>query len=176
MPRLDALRDALPDHARDTRLNLPAVLGEGTSLSPAQRWGVAVAVAAGLRDKALTDALAADALEAGVTEATLADAYSAASIMAMNNVYYRFRHLVGKPSYREKPPRLRMNALGRPASSKVDLELFCLAVSAVNGCGDCVTSHEATLLQSGATEDQVHDAVRVAAVVHAATVARALAG
>ena len=52
------------------------------------------------------------------------DAVAAAALMAMNNVYYRFRHLIGKPSYGDQPARLRMNRLVKPAASKVDFELF----------------------------------------------------
>ena len=89
----------------------------------------------------------------------------------MNNVYYRFRHLVGKPSYGEKPARLRMNRLAKPATSKVDFELFSLAVSAINGCETCIQAHEKVVLEGGLTEDQVHDAVRIAATIHAAAVA-----
>jgi alkyl hydroperoxide reductase subunit D len=64
-----------------------------------------------------------------------------------------------------------MQRLAQPRTSKLDFELLCLAVSAVNGCQACVQSHEASLLHLGATEAQVHDAVRIAAVVHAAGVA-----
>jgi alkyl hydroperoxide reductase subunit D len=91
--------------------------------------------------------------------------------MAMNNVYYRFRHLVGKPSYGEKPARLRMNRLVKPAGSKTDFELYCLAVSAINGCGTCMESHEKVVTAAGLSEDQVHDAVRIAATINAAAVA-----
>jgi alkyl hydroperoxide reductase subunit D len=174
---LDALRDALPEPARDTKLNLQAVLGPGApgALTPAQRWGVAVATAAAARHRTLLDAILRDAA-AEVEPAVLEDALAAASLMAMNNVYYRFRHMVGKPSYSEKPARLRMNRLVKPATSKVDFELFSLAVSAVNGCEACVRSHEQVVTQGGLTEDAVHDAVRIAAVVHAAAVSLELPG
>jgi alkyl hydroperoxide reductase subunit D len=91
--------------------------------------------------------------------------------MAMNNVYYRFRHMVGKPSYEAKPARLRMQRIAKPATNKADFELFCLAVSAINGCEVCIRSHEAVVIDGGLTEDQVVDAVRIAAVVNAAAVA-----
>ncbi len=168
MAALDAIRDALPEPARDTKLNLQAVLQPG-ALTPAQRWGVAVATAAAARNAALLDALLRDAA-AEVDAAVLDDALAAASLMAMNNVYYRFRHMVGKPSYSEKPARLRMNRLVKPTTSKLDFELFSLAVSAVNGCEACVRSHEQVVTQGGLSEDAVHDAVRIAAVVHAAAV------
>jgi alkyl hydroperoxide reductase subunit D len=91
--------------------------------------------------------------------------------MAMNNVYYRFRHMVGKPAYSQKPARLRMQRIAQPLTSKVDFELFCLAVSAVNGCEACVKSHEQVVIEGGLGEEHVHDAVRIAAVVNAAAVA-----
>src|SRR5512141_2230832 len=173
MAALDAIREALPEPARDTKLNLQAVLQPG-ALTPAQRWGVAVATAAAARNATLRDAIIRDA-GAEVDAAVIDDALAAASLMAMNNVYYRFRHMVGKPSYSEKPARLRMNRLVKPAASKLDFELFSLAVSAVNGCELCVRSHEQVVTQGGLSEDAVHDAVRVAAVVHAAAVSLELA-
>jgi alkyl hydroperoxide reductase subunit D len=166
---LDAIREALPDSAKDIKLNLQSVLAEST-LTPAQRWGVAVASAATARHRALLDAMTAGAL-AQVDATVVDDALAAAALMAMNNVYYRFRHMVGKPAYAQKPARLRMNRLGKPATTRVDLELFSLAASAINGCEICVQSHEKAVLDGGLSEDQIHDAVRIAAVVHAAAVA-----
>jgi alkyl hydroperoxide reductase subunit D len=166
---LDGVRDALPEAAKDIRLNLQTVLQAGT-LSPAQRWGTAVAAALAARSPRLRDAVVAEARRE-VDEAVLEDARAAAALMAMNNVYYRFRHIVGKAVYSEKPARLRMNRLVQPAGSKVDFELYALAVSAINGCETCVQAHERTVLAGGLTEDHVHDAVRIAATVNAAAVA-----
>ena len=169
MSRLEALRDAIPYPARDIKLNLQSVLQPG-ALSPAQRWGVAIASAVATRNASLRDALIADA-RVEVGEDVIDDAIASAALMAMNNVYYRFRHLVGKPSYSQMPARLRMQRIARPATNKVDFELFCLAVSAINGCETCIRSHEAVVLQGGLSEEQVHDAVRIAATVNAAAVA-----
>jgi alkyl hydroperoxide reductase subunit D len=91
--------------------------------------------------------------------------------MAMNNIYYRFRHMVGKPVYREKPAGLRMNRMLQPARSRADFELMSLAVSAINGCEACVRAHEKTVTEAGLTPDHVNDAVRIAATVVAAAVA-----
>ena len=169
MTGLEAIREALPDFARDVKLNLGAVLQEG-SLSPAQRWGVAVASAAAAHSPGLLAAVLADAhLE--VPASVVEDALAAATLMGMNNAFYCFRHLVGKPVYAEKPARLRMNRLARPATSKVDVELFSLAVSAINGCETCIQAHERVATEGGLTTDQVHDAVRIAATVNAAAVA-----
>jgi alkyl hydroperoxide reductase subunit D len=168
MSAVESLRARIPEFARDIKLNLQSVLQPGT-LTTEQRWGVAVASAAAARNRELFDALVADA-QAKVGPAVIDDAMAAASIMAMNNVYYRFRHLIGKASYEEKPARLRMQRIAKPATNKPDFELFCLAVSAINSCELCLRSHEAVVLQGGLTEDHVHDAVRIAAVVNAAAV------
>ncbi|HXJ22282.1 MAG TPA: carboxymuconolactone decarboxylase family protein [Polyangia bacterium] len=170
MSALDDLRDAVPDAARDLKLNLQAVLSADGPLSPAQRWGVAVATAVAARNPRLRAAILAEAraqVEPGVVE----DGIAAAALMGMNNVYYRFRHLIGRASYTEKPARLRMNRLVKPAGSKVDFELFCLAVSAINGCATCLQAHETVVLEGGLTEEHVHDAVRIGAAMQGAAVA-----
>jgi alkyl hydroperoxide reductase subunit D len=166
---LDALRDAIPEPARDLRLNLQSVLAE-SSLGAEQRWGVAVACAIASRNARLREAVLADA-RAVVPEAVVEDAVAAAAVMGMNNVFYRFRHLIEKESYGTRPARLRMNRLVKPAGSKTDFELFCLAVSAINGCGTCMQAHERVVLDGGLSEEQVFDAVRIASTIHGAAVA-----
>lgn len=168
-----ALSDRFPDAARDIRLNLQNVLQPGT-LTPAQRWGIAVASAIASRRPDLARALA-EAARAEVGPPVLDDAAAAAALMAMNNVFYRFRHLVGRPGYEQKPARLRMNRIVRPAADKLDFELMCLAVSAINGCGACMQAHERVVVDGGLSEDHVQDAVRIAATVNAAAVALDLA-
>lgn len=167
MSSLEQLRDTLTEPAKDTRLNLSAVLTQG-SLSPAQRYGVAVASAASARHTGLRDALIEEAKAAQVPWAVIEDALAAASLMAMNNVYYRFRHLSGNPEYSAIPARLRMNRLVKPSGNKVDFELFSLAVSAINGCETCMQSHDKVVREGGLSAEQVHDAVRIASVVNAA--------
>jgi lipoyl-dependent peroxiredoxin subunit D len=168
MPPLEALRAQLPEAARDIKLNLQSVLQSG-SLSTDQRWGVALAAAYATRHPELAAAVLADAA-AAVSPAVIEDAKAAAALMAMNNVYYRFRHVIGKESYAQKPARLRMNRMAQPATSKVDFELFSLAVSAINGCEMCMRAHEKAVLDGGLGEEQVHDAIRLAATLHAVAV------
>jgi alkyl hydroperoxide reductase subunit D len=169
MIAVEEVRSALPEAAKDIRLNLQSVL-EGGALKDAQKWGVAAACAIAARNPRLRDAVLQDALDkAG--DAVVEDAKAAAVLMAMNSVYYRFRHMVGKPAYSQKPARLRMQRIAQPLTSKVDFELFCLAVSAVNGCEACVKAHEQVVIEGGLGEEHVHDAVRIAAVVNAAAVA-----
>ena len=92
--------------------------------------------------------------------------------MAMNNIYYRFMHLGTSADYKTLPARLRMNVIGKPGVDKVDFELWSLAVSAINGCGVCIDSHEKILREAGLSAEQIQAAVRIAATVHA--VARTL--
>jgi alkyl hydroperoxide reductase subunit D len=170
MEHIKNLTSSFPDAAKDLKLNLQSVLSDGSgSLSDKQRFGVALACSFAARNDDLKSAILADA-ENVLDDAWIDDAKAAAALMAMNNVYYRFRHMIGKSEYSAMPPRLRMSRIASPQTSKLDFELFCLAVSSINGCEMCVRSHEKSLLELGANEVQVHDAVRIAAVVFAAAV------
>jgi alkyl hydroperoxide reductase subunit D len=168
MDALKSLSESWPDSARDIRLNLQVVMQEG-SHSPRVRFGIAVASAIASRANDLRDAILRDG-RAHLDEAMIDDAQAAAALMSMNNVYYRFRHMMGKEVYQTLPARLRMNRIASPKTDKGTFELLCLAVSAIHGCQMCVQSHEASVIAHGMTEAQVHDAVRIAAVVHAAAV------
>jgi lipoyl-dependent peroxiredoxin subunit D len=174
MTNIEALRTRLPEAAKDIKLNVQSVF-QTTSLTPTQIWGVAVASAIATRNAEVRNAVLTDAQTQLSSEST-EDAKAAAALMAMNNVYYRFRHMIGKESYGTKPARLRMNWIGKPLAEKVDFELYCLAVSAINGCEMCIRSHEDVVVKGGLTEDQVHDAVRVAATIQALAVSLEIAG
>jgi alkyl hydroperoxide reductase subunit D len=174
MSEIEKLREQIPEAARDIRLNLQTVF-QSTTLTPAQTWGAALASAIAARNDELARAVFVEA-QGKVDANVIEDARAAAALMAMNNVYYRFRHLVGKESYATKPARLRMNWISKPMSNKTDFELFCLAVSAINGCEACVRSHEQVVTEGGVSEDQVHDAVRIAATIQAAAVSLEMNG
>ena len=173
MKTLEAIRESLPAYARDLQLNLGSVLtpAGAPGLDERQIWAVALASALASRNVAFgrdLSALAAAHLDAAHVTA----AHAAAALMGMNNVYYRFLHLVEDPEYAQLPARLRMNVLGNPGIAKADFELLSLAVSAINGCGSCVASHERQLRAHGLEREAVQSAVRIAATVHA--VARVL--
>lgn len=168
MGTLEDLRQSLPDTARDIKVNLSNVLQPGL-LTADQRWGAAIAAAYTSRHPALVEAVLG-AASAEASFAAIEDARAAATLMAMNNVFYRFRHVIEKPSYEQKPARLRMQRLAATAGPKVDFELFSLVASAINHCEACVRSHEVAVLAGGLTEDQVHEAIRIASVIHAAAV------
>lgn len=170
MPQVDALRETFGDPAKDMKLNLGGI-ASSDFLDDEQLWGVALASAYFLGDKRLLDSLAADARSAGVSDALFEDARAAATLMAMNTVYYRFRHLVGKEEYSRKSARLRMTWMARPKTSKANYELMSIAIAALEGCEVCVKNHEASILAHGLTEDHVHDAVRIAAILKGSVVA-----
>jgi len=165
---IETLKSALPEYAKDLKLNLASVIAEAT-LTEQQRWGALLATAIASRNGIVLRAIEAEAA-AKLSPEALTAAKTAAAIMAMNNVYYRFVHLVGRDDYRTLPARLRMNALAKPGVDKVDFELWSLAVSAVNGCGLCLESHEKVLREHGVSREAIQAAARIAAVVHAVAV------
>ena len=163
---LDALKAALPAYAKDTKLNLSSVIT--TSKLPEQQlWGTVVATALASRSATVIRELVEEA-KGHLTDEALTAAKAAASVMAMNNIYYRTVHLIGDEEYANLPARLRMQVIANPGVDKNDFELWCLAVSAVNGCGRCLESHEKVLRSAGWSREPIHEAIRIAAVVHAA--------
>jgi alkyl hydroperoxide reductase subunit D len=161
---LEALRNRLPEYAKDLKLNLGSLSTEPV-LSQQQLAGTFVASAIASRNAEVTKAIVAEFAPKLSAEALTA-AKAAAGIMGMNNIYYRFVHLVGG-DYATLPAKLRMNVIGKPGVEKVDFELWSLAVSAINGCGMCMESHEKVVKHGGLSTEQVQASVRIAAVVHA---------
>jgi lipoyl-dependent peroxiredoxin subunit D len=165
---IEVLKNRLPEYAKDLKLNLSSLASEA-ALSEQQRAGTFVASAIASRNTDVTDAIIAEFAPQMSVEALNA-AKAAAAIMAMNNIYYRFVHLSSAADYKTMPAKLRMNVIGKPGVDKADFELWSLAVSAVNGCGMCIDSHEKVLREAGISAEQVQAAVRIAAVVHAIAV------
>lgn len=166
---IETFKDGLPSFAKDIKLNLGAVLSpEGApDLSQAQIHGIALAVAYATRQPSLIDAISVHVADS-LAEAEIHAAKAAATIMAMNNVYYRFLHLVGDPEFKSMPAKLRMNVIGSPGIAKADFELYALAVSAINGCGMCMESHVHELHKAGVSKLGIQSAIRIASVINAA--------
>lgn len=165
---LDTLKDSIPDYARDLRLNLGTVLSAQGSpgLTAVQLWSIALATAIAARNVPFAKAIEELARE-HLDEAHINGARAAAAIMGMNNVYYRFLHLVEDEEYQSLPARLRMNVIGNPGIGHDDFELISLAVSAVNGCGLCITAHERKLRAHEVSRETIQSAVRIASTIHA---------
>jgi alkyl hydroperoxide reductase subunit D len=161
---IETIKGWIPDYAKDLKLNLGSLANE-TLLTPQQLAGTFIASALASRNAAIIQEIFAE-FGPKLSPEALTAAKASASIMAMNNIYYRFVHLVGG-DYANMPARLRMNVIGKPGIEKVDFELWSLAVSAVNGCGMCLESHEKVVRAGGLTTEQIQAAVRIASVVHA---------
>ena len=144
---IEQIRDALPDYARDLKLNLGSVLttAGAPGLTDKQIWSIALASAIAVAQRRLRAQHRSDSRSASRTRPMSQGAKAAAAIMGMNNIYYRFLHLVEDGEYQTMPARLRMNVIANHGIDKLDFELISLAVSAVNGCGLCITSHEKKL-------------------------------
>jgi alkyl hydroperoxide reductase subunit D len=165
---LDSLRAALPDYAKDLRLNLGSVIGN--SELPAQAlWGTVLATAVASRSPIVLRELEPEA-KANLSPEAYTAAKAAAAIMSMNNVFYRTRHLLSDHEYGNLRAGLRMNVIGNPGVDKTDFELWSFAVSAVNGCGTCLDSHEQVLRKAGLEREFVQEAFKIAAVVEAVAV------
>ena len=162
---LQDLKDALPAYAKDLKLNLGSLANE-TVLSDQQKWGTYLASALAGRNAVVIKHLEAEARE-HLSEEAVTAAKAAASIMGMNNIYYRFTHMASEKQYATLPAKLRMQVIANPGVDKVDFELWSLAVSAVNGCGMCIDSHDQVVRKGGMSTEQVQAAVRIASVVHA---------
>ena len=163
---LDALMQSLPTYAKDLKLNYSTLLGQNTELTVSQLWGTALVSAIATRQPVLTQAVLA-AASAQLPEQAMEGVKIAGAIMGMNNIIYRFHHLTTNEKYATMPARLRMNGIRAHGADPVDFELWCLAASAVNGCGKCIDAHENVLRQKGVTEEIILAAVRVASLIHA---------
>lgn len=171
---LEELKSLLPEYAKDTKLNLSTLASDET-LTGQQLWGCWLASAVATRHPVLIAHIKEEAskhLSAEAIHASLA----AATIMGMNNIYYRFTHLASNHDYRPMQAKLRMNVIGNPGVDKIDFELWSLAVSALNGCGMCIDSHEQVLLKHGVTKEHVQTSVRIASVLNAAATALSAEG
>ena len=166
---IQTLKAALPDYAKDIKLNLGSVLTEEGSagLTESQIAMIALGSAYATKDAAVISGISASA--ATVLSGDEIKAVKAATtIMAMNNVYYRFVHLVNDKEYQTMPAGLRMNVIGNPGIEKADFELMSLAVSAINGCGLCLDAHVNEVTKAGISKQGVQSTVRIAAVLNAA--------
>lgn len=164
---LEQLRELIPDYAKDIRLNLGSLANE-TTLTDQQKWGAFLASAVAIGQPQVVQAFETEAA-ARLTPQALEAARAAAAIMAMNNVYYRSLHLLSNHEYQTLRAGLRMNVLANPGVEKVDFELWSLAVSAINGCGMCLDSHEVELKKHAVPALNIQAALRIASVVAAAS-------
>jgi lipoyl-dependent peroxiredoxin subunit D len=163
------LKSGFGDYAKDIKLNLGSVLSEegAPDLKLNQIYGIALASAFATKNLAVVSAVTSE-VSATLSEAEKNAAKAASTVMAMNNIYYRFSHLVSDKEYSKLPAKLRMNVIGSPGIDKVDFELYSLAVSAINGCGMCMDAHVHEVTKAGVSRIGVQSSIRIASVIHAA--------
>lgn len=163
MDFLNAIKDRIPDYAKDIRLNLDAVVAR-SSLPPEDALGVALAAAFASKSAPLLEAFRANTPAAEANAAL-----TAAALMGMNNVWYPFVEMAADEELKTVRPELRMNAYASSGGvEKKKFEAYALAASIVGKCHFCVQSHYALLKKEGYTVQQLRDIGRIAAVVNAA--------
>lgn len=155
--------------ARDLKLNFKKFSAD-SSLSETESLMVSLAVAKAVGFPLLQEWARDTLLGLGLPNEQVLEAEESAALMGMLNSYYKFRGFITKSepelvAEHYNQAGLRMTALARPQIGKENFELLALAVSVVNGCETCVTSHERVLRESGVTPGKIHDAVRLAAAI-----------
>lgn len=162
---LEKLAAAESRYLKDLKLNIGAVL-KSTNLTKKEAYLLALSVAVNEKSAILIDAFEALARKEEAANEEIAEVHACTSLMNTNNVFYRFRHYLPENQYYNNTPAgLRMSIMMNPVMGKGLFELVSLVVSALNGCELCVTSHEASVKQHGASEARVYDAIRLGAVV-----------
>ncbi|MFC8529551.1 carboxymuconolactone decarboxylase family protein [Nocardia sp. NPDC057227] len=159
---IENLKSALPEYAKDLKLNLSSIT-RSTVLSEQQLWGTLLAAAAATRSATTLREIAEEAADTLSAEAYNA-ALGAASIMGMNNVFYRGKAFLGG-KYDDLRAGLRMQIIGNPGVAKADFELWSFAVSSINGCQHCLEAHEHTLREEGVSREVIFESLRAAAIV-----------
>ncbi|PSK93886.1 carboxymuconolactone decarboxylase family protein [Taibaiella chishuiensis] len=150
---------------KDLKLNIGAVL-KSNNINKKEAFLLALSVAANEKSAVLIQAFETLARGEEATDAELAEIHACTALMNTNNVFYRFRHYLPQNQYYNNTPAgLRMSIMMNPVLGKELFELTSLVVSALNGCELCVTSHEASVKQHGASEARIYDAIRLGAVI-----------
>jgi len=153
-------------YLRDLKLNFNSTL-TSEHLSAKECALLALSTAVNNNNTPLTQYFTQYAKQQEATDAEIAEAVGCASLLASNNVFYRFRHFTQKEKYTQIPARIRMQIMMKPVTSKEFFELMSLVISAVNGCEMCVNAHEDSLIKLGTTEERVFDAVRIGSLITA---------
>jgi alkyl hydroperoxide reductase subunit D len=173
---LAALLAALPASAADVSRSFAACWVDD-ALGAERKWGCALAASEALALEPLSHAIGAEAPLGPDMRAAI---QGVAAVMAMNNVYFRAVHLMSSREYSAMRAGLRMRALVASGVPAGDVDLWAIAVSAINGCGVCLDDHATKFRAAGGTAASVQAAIRLAAALAGlaaalrATAARAL--
>ena len=160
-----ALLNVNARYIKDIKINTGNVLNNSQHLNRKEALLLALAVAINEKYDLLKESFTTLAGEAGATPEEIAEVTACTSLMNTNNVFYRFRHFMGKDFYNNQPAGIKMSIMMNPVLGKEFFELASLVVSSINGCEMCVTSHEQSVLQHGSSEARVFEAVKLGAVI-----------
>ena len=169
---LDAMVLGETKYLRDLRINLKNAL-TSANLSLKEAYLISLAVAVNEKNEKLKKSFTQLAKDNGANDAEIAETHACTSLLAVNNVFYRFRHFTKatNPAYQTMPAGIKMNIMMTPVLGKEFFELMSIAVSAVNVCEQCVNSHEESVRKLGSTEARIFDTVRLAAIIRGLSVA-----
>ncbi len=170
IPALEMMSDGETKYLRDLRVNVKNVL-TSTNIQSKESYLLALSIAVNEKNDLLVKSFTEKAKELEASEAEIAETIACASMLASNNVFYRFRHFTKdtNPAYQTMPAGIKMNVMMNPVLGKELFELMSLAVSAVNGCESCVNSHEESVRKLGASDARIFDAIRLASVIRGLT-------
>lgn len=161
---INALAEKDHKYLRDLKINLSNGLSY-PNLSKKESYLLALAVAVNEKNDALISSFSELAANENATEDEISEIHACVSLMNINNVFYRFRHFTQKDYYNQTPAGIKMSIMMNPVTGKEFFELVSLSISALNGCEMCVKSHEQSVMQHGATEARIYDAIRLTSIV-----------
>ncbi len=168
MQNLEELKSNIPDYAKDVKINLSTLINpENQILRTKQVYGSALASAYATKEKNLIKVMENE-VQNILSDIEIQATKTAASLMAMNNIYYRFLHIFDDKEYSQMPAGLRMRGIMDHGIEKIDFEVFSLAVSIINGCGMCIDAHANQLIKHGMSKTQVQMTAKIAAVINSA--------
>jgi len=159
---IESLKNALPEYAKDTRLNIDAVVLR-SKLDPVVAEGCALAAAHATGNGKIVAVILSTFIDPVESNAAM----TAASIMAQNNVWYPYVEMADDEQLKGLPAQLRMNAIASHGGTTQErFEAYSLAASIVGKCHFCVKAHYETLKKAGYTVEQLRDIGRIAAVMN----------
>lgn len=167
---IDRLNESDSRFLKDLKINVGNVL-KSQNLNEKEAALLALSVAINEKSAVLREALEEVAVKLGATDAEILEVAACVSLMNANNVFYRFKHFMHKnENYQNMPAGIRMSVMMNPVLGKEFFELLSLGVSALNGCEQCVTSHEASVKSHGGSEARIFDTIRLVAVIRSLVV------
>ena len=168
-PVLDYMAAGETKYLKDLRINLKNALGS-ENFSLKEGYLIALSIASSEGNDVLQKSFIFLSKENSASDAEIAEALACASMLSVNNVFYRFRHFLNNETYNTMPAGIKMNVMMNPVLGKELFELISLAVSAVNGCQNCVNSHEASLRKLNTSQQRIFDAIRLASIIRGLSV------